>query len=46
MQVDEIVAHGVAAQQAQWSASLQGQREKFAGMEKLRLEELQRLGFQ
>ncbi|OLP95737.1 Polycystin-2 [Symbiodinium microadriaticum] len=40
-EVDEIVAHGVAAQQAQWSASLQGQREKFAGMEKLRLEELQ-----
>ncbi|CAE7033991.1 Rsph3a [Symbiodinium sp. CCMP2592] len=40
-EVDEIVAHGVAAQQAKWSASLQGQREKFAGMEKLRLEELQ-----
>eukprot|EP00439_Symbiodinium_sp_Y106_P067987 s3852_g11.t1 len=40
-EVDEIVADGVAAQQAKWSASLQGQREKFAGMEKLRLEELQ-----
>ena len=40
-QVDEIVADGVRAQQAKWSNSLQAQREKFAGMEKLRLEEMQ-----
>ena len=43
-EVDDIVAHSVAAQQAKWSGSLQAQRDKFAGMEKLRLEELQSLG--
>jgi len=40
-QVDEIIAHGVMAQQVSWAKGLQGQREKFANMEKLRLEELQ-----
>lgn len=43
VQIDAIVADGVQRQQQTWAESLQKQREKNAELQKLHLEELQRL---